>query len=81
MGGRCTFIKSWERVFKWIIQSKEEPTKAFCTVCTVDFGIGHGGRTDVKRHMENNILCQVVPRFCSHADLICGSYDSDSYIC
>ena len=53
MGGGCTFMRSWEREFKGIFQSKEGPTKAFCTVCTVDFGIGHGGRSDVKRHVEN----------------------------
>ena len=38
---------------KGVFQSKEGPTKAFCTVCTVYFGIGHGGRSDVKRHVEN----------------------------
>ena len=36
-------MKSWVREFKGIFQSKERPTKAFCTVCIVDFGIGHGG--------------------------------------
>ena len=55
-GGGCTFMKSWEREFIIrIFSSKDGPTKAFCSDWKVDFDIGHGGSTEVTRHVENKL--------------------------
>ena len=35
-----------------IVSNKGNTEKARCVYCGTDFGIGHGGRSDVKRHVE-----------------------------
>ena len=37
---------------KDIRASNQSATKAYCVACNTHFGIGHGGRHDVKRHIE-----------------------------
>ena len=42
----------WSAEFPGIVSSKGNTEKARCVYCGTDFGIGHGGRSDVKRHVE-----------------------------
>ena len=53
-GGGCrpTFNSEWARTFTGIRASNESAAKAYCVACNTHFGIGHGGRHVVKRHIE-----------------------------
>ena len=42
----------WSAEFPGIVSSKGNTEKARCVYYGTDFGIGHGGRSDVKRHVE-----------------------------
>ena len=57
VGGGCSFMQSWTAEFKTIKHSNQGTTKAFCTICTAHFSVGHGGRSDVKRHVDNKQRC------------------------
>ena len=43
VGGGCSFVQSWTAEFKTIKPSNQGTTKAFCTICTAHFSVGHGG--------------------------------------
>ena len=49
---RNKFKTEWSAEFPGIVSSKGNTEKARCVYCGTDFGIGHGGRSDVKRHVE-----------------------------
>ena len=51
-GGGCIFNSEWARTFPGIRASNQSAAKAYCVACNTHFGIGHGGRHDVKRHIE-----------------------------
>ena len=51
-GGGCIFNSEWARTFPEIRASNQSAAKAYCVACNTHFGIGHGGRHDVKRHIE-----------------------------
>ena len=42
----------WARTFPGIRASNQSAAKAYCVACNTHFGIGHGGRHDMKRHIE-----------------------------
>ena len=42
----------WARTFPGIRASNQSAAKAYCVAGNTHFGIGHGGRHDVKRHIE-----------------------------
>ena len=50
-GGGCIFNNEWARTFPGIWASNQSAEKAYCVACNTHFGIGHGGRHDVKRHI------------------------------
>ncbi len=49
---RNKFKTEWSAEFPGIVSSKGNTEKARCVYCGTDFGIGHGGRSDVKRHVD-----------------------------
>ena len=49
IGGGCIFNSEWARTFSGIRASNQSAAKAYCVACNTHFGIGHGGRHDVKR--------------------------------
>ena len=59
IGGGCIglFNSEWSRTFPGIPASNRSATKAYCVACNTHFGrpIGHGGRHDVKRHIERAV--------------------------
>ena len=57
-GGGCIFSSEWARTFPGIRASKQSAAKAYCVACNTHFGIGHGGRHDVKRHIERQHTSQ-----------------------
>jgi hypothetical protein len=48
---RCTFTVFLQFEFTFL-KNCEEIGKVFCTVCKGIFSIEHGGRSDIKQHME-----------------------------
>ena len=50
-GRGCIFNSEWARTFPGIRASNQSAAKAYCVACNTHFGIGHGGRLDVKRHI------------------------------
>lgn len=48
---RCTFTVSLQSEFTFL-KKCDEIGKVFCTVCKAVFSIEHGGRSDIKQHME-----------------------------
>ena len=52
IGGGCIFSSEWARTFPGIRASNQSAAKAYCVACNTHFGICHGGRHDVKRHIE-----------------------------
>ena len=50
--GGCIFNSEWARTLPGIRASNQSAAKAYCVACNTHFGIGHGGRHDVKRHIE-----------------------------
>ncbi|VVC35789.1 Hypothetical protein CINCED_3A001819 [Cinara cedri] len=48
---RCTFTESLQSEFTFL-KKCEVIGKVFCTVCKALFSIEHGGRSDIKQHME-----------------------------
>ena len=49
---RNKFKTEWSAEFPGIVSSKGNTEKARCVYSGTDFVIGHGGRSDVKRHVE-----------------------------
>ena len=49
---RNKFKTEWSAEFPGIVSSKGNTEKARCVYCVTDFGIGHAGRSHVKRHVE-----------------------------
>ena len=49
---RQRFNSEWARTFPGIRACNQSAAKACCVACNTHFGIGHGGRHDVKRHIE-----------------------------
>ena len=53
---RCQpFLGSYTTKWQCIKQSqtKNVPGYAFCTVCGCDFSVAHGGKDDVRRHIDS----------------------------
>ena len=48
----CIFNSEWARTFPGIRVSNQSAAKAYYVACNTHFGIGHGGRHDVKRHID-----------------------------
>lgn len=47
------FKPEWSKDFDGIIRkSSKGESHAFCTLCSVDFTVSHGGKNDVQRHTE-----------------------------
>ena len=49
------FKTEWSAEFPGIVSSKGNTEKARCVYCGTDFGIGHGGRSDVKRQVAREL--------------------------
>ena len=49
---QCKFQKTWEAEFSCIKQSSTGKLYVMCTFCNEHISIGHGGKNDVKRHVE-----------------------------
>nr|XP_012606182.1 uncharacterized protein LOC105863530 isoform X1 [Microcebus murinus] len=47
----CYFNDRWKDTYNWI-REVNNPNRAYCTICRKEFGVGHGGEGDVKKHME-----------------------------
>ena len=47
---RVEYTKEWPE----IQASKLADTMVFCTTCSFDLSVAHGGRNDIKRHIESN---------------------------
>ena len=50
-----TFLGSYTTKWQCVKQSraKNVPGYAFCTVCGCDFSVAHGGKNDVRRHIDS----------------------------
>lgn len=48
----CSYNKDWERVFSWVRPVRGEPHSVFCELCLSKISISHGGKTDLRRHMN-----------------------------
>ena len=44
------FLPSYTVQFPWIRKSNASKYKAHCMICMDDFGINHGGKSDIERH-------------------------------
>jgi len=40
----------YSQAFNFVRKSSKSDEHAFCTVCSVDFSIAHGGRNDITQH-------------------------------
>lgn len=49
------YQQGWNQEFGCIESSAKGESYAYCTICSANFGIGHGGRHDVKRHIEGSV--------------------------
>ena len=49
---KCKFNEDWKRDVAWIAKLPD-CGMAQCNLCTTDFSISFGGRTDVRRHQES----------------------------
>lgn len=49
---QCKYQKSWEEEFSVIKKSTKGDSFVLCTYCNEHFSIAHGGKNDVKRHVE-----------------------------
>ena len=49
---RNKFKTEWSAGFPGIVSSKGNTEKVRCVYCVTYFGVGHGGRNHVKRHVE-----------------------------
>lgn len=45
------FNKNWSKSFNWLEGGKNEHA-AKCTICSINFKIGHGGENDVRKHSK-----------------------------
>ena len=48
------FLNSYTNEFPCIVKSHKGATFAFCSVCTCNISISHGGLNDVKVHIKSN---------------------------
>lgn len=46
----CVYKSEWQGMFPWVKEVKENKSRAFCSLCSKDFGIAHGGKHDVMKH-------------------------------
>ena len=49
---QCKYQKSWKAEFSCIKRSSRGESHVMCTYCNEHNSIGHGGKNDVKRHVE-----------------------------
>lgn len=47
------FLDSYSNIFPSIVKSRKGANFAFCTVCSVDIKIAHGGSSDIKNHLRS----------------------------
>ena len=47
------FINKYSMKYKYLHVSSNSDTSAHCTICHIDFLVGHGGLYDCKRHDES----------------------------
>ena len=47
-----SFNAEWSSSYVCIQKSRKGGNSAFCSICHCDFGIGHGGENDIKRHIS-----------------------------
>ena len=50
----CKFQDSWLQEFNFVCKSAKGIQYARCKACGLDFSIGNGGRTDVKKHSQTS---------------------------
>ncbi|XP_077789067.1 uncharacterized protein LOC144328694 isoform X1 [Podarcis muralis] len=49
----CKYREKWEKEFSFLKKSRVGHGHAFCTICSCNFSVSHGGRTDVTQHKKS----------------------------
>ncbi|XP_034965228.1 uncharacterized protein LOC118082233 isoform X2 [Zootoca vivipara] len=49
----CKYLEKWESEFSFVKKSRVGDSNAFCTICSCDFSVSHGGRNDVAQHKQS----------------------------
>jgi len=50
----CKFLEKWTHEFLYLTKSQKGQGYAYCKLCSVDFSVSVGGRSDVTRHALEN---------------------------
>nr|XP_034963326.1 uncharacterized protein LOC118081165 isoform X1 [Zootoca vivipara] len=48
----CKYLERWDSEFSFLKKSRMGHHYAFCTICSCDFSVSHGGRNDVTQHTK-----------------------------
>ncbi|XP_060125482.1 uncharacterized protein LOC118081165 isoform X3 [Zootoca vivipara] len=48
----CKYLERWDSEFSFLKKSRLGHHYAFCTICSCDFSVSHGGRNDVTQHTK-----------------------------
>ncbi|XP_060124937.1 uncharacterized protein LOC118080162 isoform X1 [Zootoca vivipara] len=49
----CKYLEKWESEFSFVNKSRVGHSYAFCAICSCDFSVAHGGRTDITQHEKS----------------------------
>ncbi|XP_060125518.1 uncharacterized protein LOC118081198 [Zootoca vivipara] len=49
----CKYLEKWESEFSFLKKSRVGHSYAFCTICSCEFSVSHGGRNDVTQHTKS----------------------------
>jgi hypothetical protein len=63
------YLQSYTDNYKFILPSPRGPYFARCTLCPSDFGIGHGGKNDIDKHLKSKTHAQMVNLKGQHRDV------------
>ncbi|KAI0238969.1 hypothetical protein LSAT2_010280 [Lamellibrachia satsuma] len=74
---RNKFNSEWSAEFPGIVKCNMSAEKARCIYCNTEFGIGHGGRSDVKRHVEREAHSSAV----ADAKKLAGNSIASKFAC
>ena len=51
----CRYREDWVGKYPWITAVLRDANKAFCNVCRKEFGVSHGGESDVRLHASSKL--------------------------
>ena len=49
-----SFNNEWIKTYDFVLKSKKGESYAFCTICSADFSINHGGKYGIEKHRDTD---------------------------